>query len=546
MKTVLRFAVIAGLCLGLAHPASAEDAPVVTAPAGAVKGEANGSLHIFRGMPYAQAPVGTFRWKAPVTATTWSGVRDATQFGPACYQPPSRVNSIYTDPLPAMSEDCLSLNVWAPADAKKTPVMVWIHGGALTGGASRESMYDGAALAKRGIVVVSINYRLGVLGYLAHPELSAENADNTSGNYGLLDQIEALRWVRRNIAAFGGDPDNVTIAGESAGGLSVIYLMASPEARGLFHKAIFESSYMISTPELHKSAFGHDSAETSGVKMATALGAKGIADLRAMDAAALTDKAPLTGFLPFGNIDGHVLTRQMVEVFDRGEQAPVPVLVGFNIGEIRSLMFLAPPVPATPDDYIDAIRDRYGDLAKAYLKLYPPTDLAESIIEAPRDALYGWTAERIALKQTALGQPAFLYLWDHGYPAADNARLHGFHASEVPYVFGTADETPPYWPKMKATPDEVRFARAMGDYWASFVRTGVPSADGEPAWQPYKTDKAYMRFAAVPRPATHLMPGMYALQEAVVCRRKAQGNTPWNWNVGIVAPPLPPEAPGCQ
>ena len=545
MKSILRFALIAGLCLVLARPAFAEDA-VVTAPAGTVRGQVEGPLHVFRGMPYAQPPVGDLRWKAPVAAAAWTGARDATQFGPACYQPPSRPNSLYADPLPAMSEDCLSLNVWAPADAKKMPVMVWIHGGSLTGGASSETMYDGSALARRGIVVVSINYRLGVLGYLAHPDLSAENADKISGNYGLLDQVEALRWVKRNIAAFGGDPDNVTIAGESAGGLSVIYLMASPQARGLFSKAILESSYMISTPALHDRAFGQDSAEASGVKLATALGAKGIADLRAMDAATLTNKAPPTGFLPFGNVDGHVLTRQMVEVFDRGEQAPVPVLVGFNIGEIRSLMFLAPPVPATPEAYIDAIRDRYGDLAMAYLRLYPPTDLAESVIEEPRDALYGWTAEGIALKQAAIGQPSYLYLWDHGFPAADAAKLHGFHASELPYVFGTADKTPPYWPKMSATPDEVRFAQAMGDYWASFVRSGVPSAAGEPAWQPFAASKAYMHFAAVPMPASDLMPGMYALHAAVVCRRMAQGDTPWNWNVGIWSPPLPPQAPGCQ
>ena len=545
MKTVLRLALIAGLCLGLARPASAEDA-VVTAPAGAVKGQVEGPLHVFRGMPYAQPPVGDLRWKAPVTAAAWSGVRDASQFGPACYQPPSRPGSIYSDPLPGMSEDCLSLNVWAPAGAKKTPVMVWIHGGALTGGASREGLYDGAGLAQHGIVVVSINYRLGVLGYLAHPELSAENADRISGNYGLLDQIEALRWVKRNIAAFGGDPDNVTIAGESAGGLSVIYLMASPQARGLFHKAILESSYMISTPALHDRAFGQDSAEASGVKLATALGAKGIADLRAMDPESLTDKAPLTGFLPFGNIDGHVLTHQMVEVFDRGEQAPVPVLVGFNAGEIRSLMFLAPPVPATPEDYIAAIRGRYGDLAEAYLKLYPPTDLHESIIEEPRDALYGWTAERIALKQAAIGQPSFLYLWDHGYPAADQMKLHAFHASEVPFVFATAKLVPPEWPKLPQTPDEDRFTQAMGEYWASFVRGGVPAAPSEPAWPAYGGGKAYMHFAAVPKPATDLMPGMYDLHEAVVCRRRAQGDTAWNWNVGIISPPLPPQAPGCQ
>src|SRR5690606_19906476 len=206
-------------------PALAGDAPVVNAPAGSMQGEALDGVNAFRGIPYAQPPVRQLRWRAPVAAERWDGVRDATEFGPACHQPPSRPGSIYApaNPLP-MSEDCLSLNVWTPAEAENAPVFVWIHGGALTGGASSETMYDGARLAERGIVVVSINYRLGVLGYLAHPELSKESADNISGNYGLLDQIEALRWINRNIAAFGGDPGNVTIGGESAGALSVMYL----------------------------------------------------------------------------------------------------------------------------------------------------------------------------------------------------------------------------------------------------------------------------------------------------------------------------------
>ena len=378
-------------------------------------------------------------------------------------------------------------------------VMVWIHGGSLTGGASSETMYDGAALAKRGIVVVSINYRLGALGYLALPELSAESPDHVSGNYGLLDQIEALRWVKRNIAAFGGNPNDVTVAGESAGGLSVLYLMASPLARGLFHKAILESSYMISTPELREKRFGEESAESNGTLLAARLKARDLASLRAMDASAITEQAPPTGYLPFATIDGHVITRQLVEVFDRGEQAHVPVLVGFNSGEIRSLQFLAPPVPASEAAYIATIRQRYGPLADAYLRLYPSSNLKESIFAAPRDALYGWTAERVATKQTAAGKPAFLYLWDHGYPAAEAAGMHAFHASELPYVFGTADRTPPAWPKIEMTPAETGFAKAIGDYWASFIRTGIPGAPGQPHWQPFGSSKAFMQFVEAPR-----------------------------------------------
>jgi para-nitrobenzyl esterase len=302
---------------------------------------------------------------------------------------------------------------------------------------------------------------------------------------------------------------------------------------------------MISTPELHEKRFGEESAESNGAKVAVRLKANDLASLRAEDASVVTEQAPLTGYLPFGTVDGHVLTRQLVEVFDRGEQAHVPVLVGFNSGEIRSLMFLAPPVPATEAAYVSAIRERYGPLADAYLRIYPSSDLSASILAAPRDALYGWTAERVAVKQTAAGQPAFLYLWDHGYPSADKAGLHAFHASELPYVFGTADRTPPPWPKIDLTPAESKFATAIGDYWASFVRTGVPSAQGQARWKAFGSSKAFMDFAETPRVSTDPMPGMYELQEEVVCRRRAEGKTPWNWNIGIVSPRLPDVA-GCR
>jgi para-nitrobenzyl esterase len=546
MTASLRLASPLSLILGVAHLALAQDTVIVRAPVGAVRGEAKAGLHIFRGLPYAAPPLGPLRWKAPAAPSAWQGVRDARRFGPACFQPKPRAGSIYADPIAEMSEDCLSLNIWSPAEAYNAAVMVWIHGGSLTGGAGSETLYDGAALARGGLVVVTINYRLGVLGYLAHPGLSSESPDNISGNYGLLDQIAALGWVKRNIAAFGGNPEEVTIAGESAGALSVMYLMASPAARGLFRQAILESAYMISTPELREKRFGEEPAEALGVRLSTRLGIDGIAGLRAMDAATITERAPSAGYLPFGTIDGHVLRRQLVDVFDRGEQAHVPVLVGFNSGEIRSLRFLAPPAPATEAAYVAAIRDRYGALADAFLRLYPSSDIPGSILAEPRDALYGWTAERVATKQVAAGEPAFLYFFDHGYPAADAAGLHAFHASELPYIFGTADRTPPAWPKLPATQEDQRFADAMGGYWASFVRNGIPTAPGQPEWPSFASGKAFMALADLPRPGANPLPGMYALHEEVVCRRRAQGNTPWNWNGGILSPPLPPDAPACR
>jgi para-nitrobenzyl esterase len=530
----------------LAAPAWAQHGPIVRAPVGALQGTADDRLNVFKGVPYAQPPVGPARWTPPRPVADWQGVHKATAFGDACVQSMPLPGNIYGDAPARMSEDCLSLNIWSPKIARKAPVFVWIHGGALSAGSSRETMYDGAKLARQGVIVVSINYRLGVLGYLAHPALSAESKQGVSGNYGLLDQIEALRWVQRNIAAFGGDPANVTIAGESAGGLSVMYLMASPPARGLFAKAIAESAYMISTPELKANRFGETAAETIGAGLAAKLKAPDIAALRAMDARTLTDASARAGYAPFGTVDGQILPRQIAEVFDRGEQAPVPLLAGFNSGEIRSLRMLAPPVPASAAAYEATIRDRYGDLADDFLRLYPSTNLEQSVLAATRDGLYGWTAERLVAKQTKLGQPAYLYFFDHGYPAADNAGLHGFHASELPYVLGTAEQLPAHWPKPPQTPVETGLSDAMIHYWTAFARTGVPQAPGRPAWRPYGSTAAYMAFEQTPQPSERLLPGMYALHEEVVCRRRQTQTLSWNWNVGLASPRLPADATGCR
>jgi para-nitrobenzyl esterase len=525
---------------------ASQSAPIVNAPAGSVRGTEEGGLRVFKGIPYAEPPVGSQRWRAPIAKARWAGVRDATEFGPACYQPENKLNNIYAgNPMP-MSEDCLSLNIWAPDYARNAPVFFWIYGGALWGGASRDPMYDGAALAKRGIVVVSINYRLGPLGWLAHPALSTENSQGLSGNYGLLDQIEALRWVKRNISSFGGNPANVTIAGESAGGLSVMYLLASPRARGLFAKAIAESAYMISTPELKVARYGAPSAEAAGVALGEKLKAPTIEALRAIDPAKLTAGAAAVGFAPFGAVDGKILPLQLVDVFDRGEQAHVPILAGFNAGEIRSLTVLAPPAPVSADEYVKSIRAKYGDLADDFLRLYPASNMKESILAATRDGLYGWTAERLVKKQVDVGVPSYLYLFDHSYPAADEAGLHAFHASELPYVFGTfVGGTPPLWPKVPDTEREQALSEAMIDYWTSFARDGRPAASHAAAWPTFAPAGTYMHFVDVPKAERALMPGMYKLNEEVMCRRRASGNESWNWNVGLASPDIPPQTASC-
>lgn len=544
MRRRLR-ALVALVAICLPAPAFAQGAPVVDAPAGRVRGTASGDAHVFRGIPYARPPVGELRWRPPVQLPRWQGERDAMQFGAACMQPPAPERSIYYSTYAAMSEDCLFLNISAPANARKAPVIVWIHGGSLLGGAGSEAMYDGTPFAARGVIVVSINYRLGALGWLAHPALSAESRDNISGNYGLLDQIEALRWVRRNIGAFGGDPDNVTIAGQSAGALSVAFLMAAPDARGLFHRAIAQSAYTITMPELRNGTYPDwPAAEPTGAWLAGKLGAAGVAELRAMSAESITQGAARSGYFPLGTIDGHTLPRQLVDVFDRGEQAKVPILAGFNEGEIRALRFLLPTPPADAAAYEREIRARYRDLADAFLATYPAATISESMLATTRDALYGWTSERLVAKQSALGAPSFLYYFNHGYPAADQAGFHAFHSAEIPFVFGTTTSTPPHWPAVPQTLQEQRLSNAMLSYWATFARDGAPRAQGEQDWPPYDQSRAYMAFEAAPGPRVG-PPSGYEMHEAVVCRRRVQGGIAWHWNVGVIAPPLPPKAPAC-
>ena len=529
------------LLLALATPVLATESPVVRAPAGQVQGTQEGDVQIFRGIPYARPPVGALRWRPPADLPRRDGVRDATRFGAACPQP----SSPFYD-LPAVSEDCLFLNVWKPEDAEGAPVLLWIHGGSLVSGTGSDPAQDGAALAARGVVVVSINYRLGALGWLAHPGLSAESDIGVSGNYGLMDQVQALHWVHRNIRAFGGDPDQVTIGGQSAGGLSVFLLMADPEARGLFQRAIVQSGYMIAMPELRNGGLQDwPDAETIGLSLADQLGVPDVAALRAMSAEAIVQGVTRTRYFPLATVDGHLLPRQLVDVFDRGEQAPVPMLAGYNEGEIRSLPILLPPAPADGAAYEREIRARYGDLAGDYLHQYPAGSVSESMKSATRDAMYGWAAERAVASQTAVGQPSFLYYFDHGYPAADDRGFHAFHGSEVPYVFGTKSSLPTWWPAIPDTDGERRLANAMLTYWARFIGDGVPTAPGEAAWRPYDQARSFMVFRDAPQLGS--MPNnAFDLHEDVVCRRRRQGSTAWHWNVGVIAPALPPQNPDCD
>lgn len=513
-----------------------EDRPVVETGQGLVSGLREDGLDVFRGIPYAAPPVGHGRWQPPQPAPPWPGPYDASAFGPSCVQPAIPETSLYHDPPAATSEDCLSLNVWAPAGAEAAPVIVWIHGGSLRIGGSAQSMYDGRALAERGVVIVSINYRLGVLGWLAHPDLSTRSTQGVSGNYGLLDQVAALRWVEDNIAAFGGDPGNVTIMGESAGALSVTYLMSSPLAAGLFDRVIAQSPNIRAVPELAAPAYGLPSAETIGLRLAESIGVSDIDALLQMDAQAITDAATRHRFISQGTIDGWSLPTQVVDAFEQERQAQTPLLAGFNSGELRSQRVLLPPVPKSPADYEDAIRCGYGDLAGTFLSLYPSSNMAQSTLDAFRDAIYGWAAERLVSEQSDAGLSAYLYIFDRCSDAAQARDLCAFHASELPYVFGLTGDTdrlPPNWPAPGSAADDA-LSSAMIDYWTSFAATGTPrSADG-PVWRPYSSGQAFMRFAREAVAERDPLPGMLEMQNEHVRRNRARG-LQWFLNAGINA-----------
>ena len=321
--------------------------------------------------------------------------------------------------------------------------------------------------------------------------------------------------------------------------------MTSPKAKGLFDKAIAQSAYMVTMAGLKEATNGLPSAESTGVELAQKMGASDISALRKKSARDLVNQSARAGFFPFPVIDDEYLTDQMVATFDKGEQAPVPVLACFNEGEIRSLRFLLPPVPKQ-EAYEAAIRKGYGDLADTFLDIYPSDSLESSMLATTRDAMYGWTAERLTASQTALGYPSFFYLFDHGYPAADRAGLHAFHASEIPYMLGTLSEAVAPWPEIPDTEAERGLSRTMMEYWASFARDGRPVSSGGVAWPAYADQATGMVFAEVPKPWPMLSGNRFDLHEEVVCRRRGADDMPWNWNVGILSPPLPPKDSKCQ
>jgi para-nitrobenzyl esterase len=453
---------------------------------GMVAGVVDRGVRVFKGIPFAAPPLGPLRWRPPQEVVPWPGVRDGSHFGAECPQTQYPASSIYVRPLQPQSEDCLFANVWTTAaPGARQPVLVWIHGGALTRGSGISDTRDGVPLARKGVVLVTLNYRLGPLGYLAHPELSAESPQRASGNYGVLDQIAALQWVQRNIAAFGGDPARVTIAGESAGSWSVNTLVASPLARGLFIRAIGESGGRFHrTPHLREDR-GAPSAEAVGLTLAKAVGAGSLAALRAVAAETLV-AAP--GFRTQENVDGWVLPDEIHAIFAAKRHSNVPVIVGSNADEMTSLGSGA-PAGVTLDDFRKRLAQQYGGLAadvEAAYGVKSEGDVTAASLALARDITFSWHMRQWARATVNAGSPAFLYFFTHAPPGPRVNELRAFHAAEIPYVFNVIPSSDPREAGFRYGASDGTLADTMSSYWANFVKTGDPNGPGLPVWPTYQ------------------------------------------------------------
>jgi para-nitrobenzyl esterase len=444
---------------------------------------------VFKGIPYAKPPVGSLRWKPPV-AIEPTGNHRATEFGARCIQSDrldawtrsiARVFGTEDRVVPsrlATSEDCLTLNIWTANPAGRAPVMVWIHGGSNLNGSGAEPLYDGSELARRGVVVVTINYRLGMLGFMAHPALVAESPNHSAGNYGLLDQLEALRWVRNHIGSFGGDPGQVTVFGESAGSIDLMHLMASPLAKGLFERAIAESGAPMGRMGNLTVAggFGRMFARALGVDSSGDV----LAALRAKPAAAVlaaqNDFPPLV--LAAGPVvDGWVLPDMTARIFQRGEQADVPMIIGSNDFEMTTLRSYLPTFPRTVAGYRQWVGQTLGGAAEAVLAYYTPADdqtVEETALHLTTDLFMTCPVRIAARAMSRSGRKTYRYLFTRVLPGGES--LGAYHAAELGYVFGV---TLPWLPR---EPVDDRLSRTMMGYWTRFAKTGDPNGGGDPAW----------------------------------------------------------------
>jgi para-nitrobenzyl esterase len=476
--------IISSIALSLvftAGPAFARQLAPVRVEQGLLQGTLVDGVMVYRGVPYAAPPVGDLRWRAPRPPASWKGVRKADEFAPnpmqVMFQKFGPWTSAY-QPKGKVSEDCLYLNIWtsAKSQTEKRPVLVYIPGGAFTGGSGDVPVYNGKNLAKKGLVVVTINYRVGVFGFLALPALTKESRHNSSGNYGLLDQLAALKWVHKNISAFGGDPSRVTIMGQSAGALSVMYLTASPLAKGLFIRAIAES------PTDFRSGLEEDlkAAEEYGERFEKAMGVSSLAELRAMPAVELLDSTNNRyHFLPV--LDGWFLPEKVDDIFKAGRQNDVATIAGWVANE-WSFMGNYGKIPAA--EFQEEVRRQTGTFADEILKLYPASTNSEAAVsqkKLERDislvSMYIWAKERERTRKTNL----YMYLFRHPQPGATEERYETFHSSELPYVFDNLNESHRPW-----TGADRKIEKEMSAYWVNFITTGNPNGKGLPVWPAFR------------------------------------------------------------
>ncbi|WP_343667209.1 carboxylesterase family protein [Chitinophaga sp.] len=491
----------------------------ITTSNGIVQGvrEPGSSILIFKGIPYAQPPVGPLRWKEPQPAKNWKGIRKADHFGHNAMQ-----KNLFGDMSfrsSGMSEDCLYLNVWTPTKTgkEKLPVLVYFYGGGLAAGDGSEPRYDGASMAQKGIVSITVNYRLGIFGFFSHPDLTKESPHHTSGNYGYLDQHAALEWVRDNVAAFGGDPNKVTIAGESAGSISVSVQMASPLSKGLIAGAIGESGAAIN-PTLYPVPLAE--AEAHGTTFAEKMNANTLDELRAIPAEKLLDSV-FSVATPYSTatIDGYLIPRSLPEIFEAGEQAHVPLLVGWNSAEVPFQAIMRAEAP-TPENYKKVVEQTFGDRTSRILELYPAGSEEETIrsataLASDRFIVYS-TWKWADLQAKTSGQPVYRYVFSRIRPAmtpkmgnatpglaggvqkGDNAKpvppkypaVGASHASEIEYALGNLYSNKVYaW-----TADDYKVSATMLDYFANFIKTGNPNGKGLPQWEPITKDSKRINY----------------------------------------------------
>jgi len=476
------FRLVFGTILVGAPILSAAITDPVRVDSGQVSGTPGSSdeVRVYKGIPFAAPPVGDLRWRAPQPPAHWEGVRKAEEFSPVCMQQTRGPGG----GGPAPSEDCLYLNIWtgAKASTERRPVIVWTYGGAFTSGAGSVPMYNGEALAKKGVVVVTYNYRLGIFGFLAHPELTKESGHNASGNYALMDMAAVLKWVQKNIANFGGDPKRVTIDGESAGAMLVSAMVGSPEGKGLFQRAIAQSGAWMGINIAHMTTLA--TAEENGQKLVQGLGAASIAEMRAKSADDLLKNS--RGF--FGIVvDGWYVPEDLSLTYAHHKENDVDILVGSNRDEGT---FFSRPGAVNAEQFSGTAKRRFTDMADAYLKLYPASSDAEagtSQLASFRDEM-GWHMREWAQLQSARGKgKAYLYYFTHVPPSPAGQPSRGAtHTADLAYMF---DNQPPNgtW-----TDTDKQLAETMSSYWVNFAATGDPNAKGLPEWPAYKKSEKTM------------------------------------------------------